>query len=222
MESFIKRLPSLHFALRSGQAGSTRLTGHRLPCEKEFTGRYIAHASWTSSLPAGEDIQDVITPPHQPIASLGKVLGNRTTLYKYLNPNLLVVLTNTLQTAVPNCGVYVMDSVKGTILYHAVLPVANGACNVKAAMTENWLVYHYYDDDMGVDRAKGYRIASVEFYEGSAPDEKIRRSALLLSLCPSGTNLRLVIALISPRIRTRQHMSAFTNKRTSSLAQCRP
>ena len=179
MQSFTKRLPQLHFALRTGDAGSTRITGHRLPSEKEFTGKYVAYPSWTLSLPAGEDVQDIIRPPHEPVASYGKVLGNRTTLYKYLNPSLVVVITNDLKSVVQSCGIYVMDSAKGTILYHAILPAVDGACDVKAVMTENWLVYHYYDGDMGVDQAKGYRVVSVEFYEGSSPDEKIRRSVWL-------------------------------------------
>ncbi|KAI0341141.1 DUF1620-domain-containing protein [Trametopsis cervina] len=178
MQSFAKRLPSLHFALRTGKPGSTRLTGHRISSEKEFTGKYVAHASWTASLPDGEDIQEIIRPPRGPVASFGKVLGNRSTLYKYLNPSLVVVLTNSLKDTVPSCGVYVMDSAKGTTLYHAVLPAVNGACNVKAAMVENWLVYHYYDDHAGVDQAKGYRMVSVEFYEGSKVDEKVGSSDL--------------------------------------------
>jgi ER membrane protein complex subunit 1 len=175
MQSFLTHLPSLHFALRTGQPGSTRLTGHRISSVLEFTGKYVAHSSWTASLPAGEDIQDIIRSNSGPVASLGKVLGNRTTLYKYLNPNLIAVTTNSLKDVVPSCGIYVMDSAKGTILYHAILPAASGACDVKAVLTENWLVYYYYDDDSGVDQTKGYRMVSVEFYEGSQVDEKLRR-----------------------------------------------
>ena len=175
VQSFVKHIPSLHFTLRTGQPGSTRLTGHRLSSVAEFTGKHIAHASWTSSLPAGEDVQDIIKPNRGPVASFGKVLGNRTTLYKYLNPNLLAVTTNSLKDAVPSCGIYVIDSAKGTTIYHAVLPAVSGSCNVKAALTENWLVYHYYDTDAGVDQAKGYRLVSVEFYEGSHVNDKIGR-----------------------------------------------
>ncbi|KAI0686950.1 hypothetical protein BC835DRAFT_1408443 [Cytidiella melzeri] len=178
LQSFAKHVPSLHFALRTGKAGETRLTGHRISSVKEFTGRYVAYASWTASLPAGEDIHTVVRPKRGPVASYGKVLGNRTTLYKYLNPNLVAVTTSSLKDAVPSCGVYVIDSAKGTTLYHAVLPAAHGTCDVKVVLAENWLVYHYYDDDSGVDQAKGYRMVSVEFYEGSRIDEKIRSSDL--------------------------------------------
>lgn len=112
------------------------------------------------------------------MASLGKVLGNRTTLYKYLNPGVVVLLTARGPTSGPSssCGVYAVDGVKGTILYSASVPPSGGVCDVKAAFTENWLVYHYYDADAaGVDQAKGYRMVSVEFYEGSRVDDKIGR-----------------------------------------------
>ena len=174
-DSFHKLIPSLHFAIRTGQPGSTRLTGHRLSTQKEFTGKYIAQAVWTSSLPDGEDIQAVISRPVEPVASFGKVLGNRTTLYKYLNPSMLVVLTSSLKSTTPTCGVYVMDAAKGTTLYHSVLPASGGTCDVKAALAENWLVYTYYDNEMGIDQAKNHRLVSVEFYEGQHVDTRIGR-----------------------------------------------
>lgn len=68
-----------------------------------------------------------------------------------------------------------MDVVKGSVLYHSVVPAAAGACDVKATFVENWLVYHYYDDEMGRDQAKGWRIVSVEFYEGAGIDDKTGR-----------------------------------------------
>ncbi len=68
-----------------------------------------------------------------------------------------------------------MDTAKGTILYHSILPAPGGICDIKTAFTENWLIYHYYDDEVGLDQAKSYRVVSVEFYEGSRIDEKISR-----------------------------------------------
>ncbi|EKM58157.1 uncharacterized protein PHACADRAFT_116839 [Phanerochaete carnosa HHB-10118-sp] len=176
--SFAKLIPSLHFALRTGQVGSLRLTGHRFGLQKEFTGKYIAHPTWTASLAEGEDIQAIIARPHEPVASLGKVLGNRTTMYKYLNPNVVAVVTSSLKAPTPSCAIYLMDVVKGSIIYHSVLPAVSGACDVKAAFTDNWLVYHYYDEDFGVDQAKSYRVVSVEFYEGTGIDDKISSSDL--------------------------------------------
>lgn len=130
---------------------------------------------WTASLPESENIENVISRPVEPVASLGKVLGNRTTLYKYLNPSAVVVLTSSLKSTPPTCGVYLVDAAKGTTLYHSVLPAAGSVCDIKAAFTENWLVYSYYDNEVGVDQAKSHRIVSVEFYEGQGIDAKTSR-----------------------------------------------
>jgi len=44
-------------------------------------------------------------------------------------------------------------------------------------LVENWLVYHYYDPEWtGPGLTKGWRMVSVELYEGSGPDDKTRSS----------------------------------------------
>ncbi len=86
--------------------------------------------------------------------------------------------TNATTTNNPSCGIYVVDNVKGTIIYRASLPTTPGLgakCDVKAALTDNWLVYHYYDaDEAAVGEARGWRMVSVELYEGGI-DEKTKR-----------------------------------------------
>src|SRR5262249_53426691 len=112
---------------------------------------------------------------------LGKVLSDRSTLYKYLNPHLVGYVTHhSGSEGVPSaCGMYLVDGAKGTIIYHAVLPAARGTCDIRVAFTENWLVYIYYDDEVGsVAQAKGWRIVSVELYEGSGVNDKTRRCAM--------------------------------------------
>lgn len=42
---------------------------------------------------------------------------------------------------------YVFDVFKGSVIYHASVPAAGGACGVQATFAENWLVYHYFDDE---------------------------------------------------------------------------
>ena len=160
--------------------------------------RLVAYPVWTLSLPEDEDVIGVISPSQDPIASYGKVLANRTTLYKYLNPHMSVVLTEqippspspapttstggtkekgTLVQGLRECGVYLVDGVKGTILYRVSLPAPGVGmkCDVKAVLAENWLVYHYYDPEEGaVEEARGWRMVSVEMYEGGI-DEKTKR-----------------------------------------------
>ncbi|RDX49601.1 DUF1620-domain-containing protein [Lentinus brumalis] len=202
-----KILPSLRIPLRTGPPGQRWLTGHQVPQQVEFTGKHIAYPTWSLPFPPTEDIRAIFARPSGPVASFGKVLGNRTTLYKYLNPNLVGVVTGPPSTAPPSdsaaCSIYLVDGGKGTIIYHTVLPSVAGACDVKAALVENWLVYHYYDNEVGVNQAKGHRVVSVELYEGYGVDDK-RRSSELSSLSNETTAVSVYEqAYIFPRgIRT--------------------
>ena len=170
-EAFANIAGKLNIALRTGDVGQ-QLTGHKFGTEEQ--GRATAFATWASSFPAGEKILSIIPRPSGPITSLGKVLGNRTTLYKYLNPHLSVV-TTVSPTA---CGVYVLDMAKGNIVYHANIAAnrGKGRCDLHATFVENWLVYVYWDEEYeGAGQTKGHRLVTVELYEGSFPDDKTRR-----------------------------------------------
>ncbi|RPD68393.1 DUF1620-domain-containing protein [Lentinus tigrinus ALCF2SS1-7] len=207
MQALEKILPSVRIPLRTGPPGQRRLTGHQIPKTVEFTGKHIAYPTWSLPFPPSEDIRAIFVRPSDPVASFGKVLGNRTTLYKYLNPNLVGVVTGPPSTAPlsesSTCSIYLVDGAKGTVIYHAVLPSVAGACDVKAALVENWLVYHYYDNEVGVNHAKGYRVVSVELYEGYGVDDK-RRSSEMSSLSNETTAVSVYEqAYIFPRgIRT--------------------
>lgn len=145
------------------------------------------------------------------VANVGRVRGDRSTLYKYLNPHLSVVISAPSRTSPPpspTCGLHVVDTVKGTVLYHVSLPVLDGKCDIQVSLDENWLVYSYYDDDSEVDGAKGYRVVSVEMYEGYGPDEKISRC----DACPirlrtwTGTDKRMIV--------NSSDISSYSNKTT--------
>lgn len=143
-----------------------------------------AFTAWTLPLSLGEEVQTLLPPAGRgPVASVGKVLGNRTTLYKYLNPRLFTALT---VTPIKNlCGLYLIDSVKGTIIYQVQIAADNGVCDIKTALTENWLVYHYYDNEVSTGNSlgtKGYRMVSIELYEGKGIDDKTER--LVVSILP--------------------------------------
>ena len=112
-QAFEKAVGSLRIPLRAGLPGQRRLTGHQIPPTVEFTGRHIAYPTWTLPLPSGADIRAIFARPTDPVASLGKVLGNRTTLYKYLNPNLFGFVTGPSAglptTDKTSCAVYLVD-----------------------------------------------------------------------------------------------------------------
>ena len=171
---FTDVVSKVHFPLKADD----KILGHQVSTKiDERLKRHVAHPSWTLAMPVDEKILETFFPPQEPIASFGKVLGDRRTLYKYLNPAVMGFTTLSTASSPPTCGVYVIDGGKGTILYHAVLPSVNGGCHkLKATMTENWLWYTYYDEETSsAVQAKGYRAVSVEFYEGKQANDKIRR-----------------------------------------------
>ena len=178
-KEFAKDVSKLSVVLQTGEAGQHQLTGHQFRTVEH--GRATAFATWASSFPAGEKILSIVPRPPGPIASFGKVLGNRTTLYKYLNPHLIVVTTVSPTT----CGVYVVDAAKGNIVYHASITAnkGEGRCDLHATFVENWLVYVYWDEEyQWVGQTKSHKLVTVELYEGSMPDDKTRRW-----VCPSNT-----------------------------------
>lgn len=173
--ALVKALGKLNVVLRTGLPGQQQLTGHQF--SNPEIGRPTAFATWASSLPAREEILSIIPRPSGPVASLGKVLGNRTTLYKYLNPHLFAVTTTSPNT----CGVYVVDAAKGSTVYHASIDArqAAGECDLHATFVENWLVYVYWEEQyQWVGQTKGRRLVTVELYEGSKPDDKTGSSEL--------------------------------------------
>ncbi|KAG8768084.1 hypothetical protein FRC12_005774, partial [Ceratobasidium sp. 428] len=159
---------SLHLALPAGSElhGYTihrsGAAGHLSTVEtwkKAFTAPAISPDAIASSI-------SIIHRPVSPIASYGRVLGDRTTLYKYLSPHAAVVLA-------PDCAVRVVDLVSGTIVFDSgALGGEGSACEVpKVVFAENWLVYAYESSGNSTD--KGTQVVSVELYEGTGKDDKI-------------------------------------------------
>ena len=173
IQAFAELAPSLRFSLR---VNDHTLHGYQIIQDVNGKDAFSTHQAWSLSLPNNELVGSVIRPAQGPIASLGKVLGDRTTLYKYLNPHLFAVTTVSKPSPNAVCSIYLVDGSKGSVIYHASVVSTRGACDIQAELTENWLVYGYYDEDFaGNHQTKGYRIISVEMYEGEGINGKTRR-----------------------------------------------
>jgi ER membrane protein complex subunit 1 len=154
----------IRLALHVGAPGRRQILGHQVGLNHELSQFYVAYPTWTMSLPQQEEIHAIVLNTRGPIASIGNVIGNRATLYNYLNLHLTMVLTSSPQSR--TCGIYVLDMVKGSIIYHVGVPAAGGVCDVQATLTENWLVYQYFDSELpGVKDIESFPLSFMRVME---------------------------------------------------------
>lgn len=137
-----------------------------------YRGSLYAVPVWTLDIPADEKVVAVgERQPYEKVALMGRVLGNRNVLYKYLNPHMFAVLSTNpeLQTL----KVRIVDGVKGTVLYEALHRNVDAVHNpVHVVQAEHWVVYHFWSNG---PHDKGYQTAVLELYEGELENERIPR-----------------------------------------------
>ncbi len=79
---------------------------------------YDTVTAWEFAPAAGEHIAALaVRAPGEPVASIGRVLGDRSVLYKYLNPHTLLVAV--AHAAAARATVHLLDAVSGRVLHSA-------------------------------------------------------------------------------------------------------
>ena len=114
------------------------LEGFRL---QEAADGHHRVATWRMPFAPGEELLEVLHQPHDHVASLGRVRGDRSVLYKYLNPHARLVTTYVAAERVLNA--YVVDIVKGDVVYHMQVPHVERADGLHATFAENWITLQY-------------------------------------------------------------------------------
>ncbi|KDN35819.1 DUF1620-domain-containing protein [Tilletiaria anomala UBC 951] len=149
------------FYLGIATAGATALQGYAIGAE----GASVP--TWRISFAPGESIAEIISASTDAISSQGKVLGNRDTLYKYLNPHAhLIITTNALTAA---ASAYLVDYVTGAVVFETELVNIDLAHGVQVAFTENWIVLAY--TTVEAEEGQITRLVSVELYDGGVGDQ---------------------------------------------------
>lgn len=177
--SFLDIAPSINF--HATAAAGQRLTGFKVSSNPTIAadGKTVfeSYPTWSTAL-GGQEVNAIVENVYGPLASYGKVLGDRSTLYKYINQHLVAVTTFASSDS-GTCGVYLVDAVKGAVIYSAHVSGGGGTsrdCGLKATLVDNWLVYYHHEDAVtGSGDAKGHRLVTVELYEGDGPDEDLGR-----------------------------------------------
>ncbi|EPE35026.1 Quinoprotein alcohol dehydrogenase-like protein [Glarea lozoyensis ATCC 20868] len=131
--------------------------------------------TWSFTPPADQRIIKVVSrPAHDPVASIGRVLGDRTVLYKYLNPN--VALITAVSDEKLTASFYLIDTVSGDLLYSVSHEGVDTTQPITSALTENWFTYSLWGDittDLSLPSTlKGYQIVISEMYESDVPNDR--------------------------------------------------
>lgn len=127
--------------------------------------------AWEFVPPSGQKVvQAVARPAHDPVASIGKVLGNRSVLYKYLNSNL--VLVTAVDPKGHTAGFYLLDGVSGKVLHESIQVGVDANQPIASTISENWFAYSFYADATDESAAKGYQLVISELYESDIPNDR--------------------------------------------------
>lgn len=132
-------------------------------------------------VPASQDIVATVVarPAHDSVASIGKALGDRNVLYKFLNQNVLFVAT--VNFGASTATIYVIDSASGQILHTTLHSNVDTSRSITAIMSENWVAYTIFSDtiDLSQDgskyvpqQSKGFQLVISELFESQYPNDR--------------------------------------------------
>lgn len=96
---------------------------------------------------------------HDAVYSASKILGDRTSLTKYISKHLISIATvKHSKSEASSVHVYLVDGLTGSLLHHTYH--SNAKDPVTIAQAENWLVYQYYNL-----KHHRFEVAVLELYE---------------------------------------------------------
>ncbi|KAK9373281.1 uncharacterized protein V1513DRAFT_480534 [Lipomyces chichibuensis] len=106
--------------------------------------------------------------PDDKTVSVGRVLGDRSVLYKYLNPHILAVAA--VHEDTKSAAVFLIDDVSGRLLYSSFHDdeVVDTAAGVKLVVGEHWVVYSYWSELA----TRGEKLVVLDLYESDVRNER--------------------------------------------------
>nr|CAD7196530.1 unnamed protein product [Timema douglasi] len=116
--------------------------------------------------------------PMERVHSQGRVLGDRSVLYKYVNPNLVAVVTQAPDPVHKYLlSIFLVDVVSGAVVFSVVHKRAKGP--VHLVHSENWLVYSLFND-----KFRRTEVVALELYEGKTQSNTTAFSSVLSPIQP--------------------------------------
>jgi hypothetical protein len=126
---------------------------------------------WTFKPRAGEEIVSLTTRlDDEPVASIGDALGDRRVLYKYLNPN--IVLVTAVSAAKHTASFYLLDGVSGNTLHATTHNDVDTTQPLPTVLSENWLAYSFSIFPSTKAPSRGYQLVMAKLFESALPDDR--------------------------------------------------
>jgi hypothetical protein len=117
----------------------------------------------------GESVVQAASPEHREWDHVPvHIKGDASILYKYINPNMLAVATESSEKDSSGkdlsfLNLYVMDSVTGRFIHQS--KIHGGAGPVHMAVCDNWVLAHYWNK-----KNTRFELTVVEFFESKADE----------------------------------------------------
>jgi hypothetical protein len=91
-------------------------------------------------------------------------------MYKYLNPNL--VLVTAICASARRASIYLLDSASGQLLYAVSHDGVDVTRPIPSTISENWLTYSFTLDSAADTASRGYQLVVADLFESSLPDDR--------------------------------------------------
>jgi len=91
------------------------------------------------------------------------IKGDASILYKYINPNLLAVVSEDTRVNSTALNLYALDAVTGHVLHQSHIP--GGAQPVHLVVCDNWVIMHYRNP-----KKTRFELIVMEFFQAKADD----------------------------------------------------
>ena len=141
---------------------------------------YRTAQTWATRFPdeLGSIVGFASKPPNEPTHAWTRVLGDRSTLFKYLSPNVIFVAVAPTATVASYeesaVSAHLLDAATGRVLYRVRHPEARGP--VRAVVCENWVVYHYFNS-----RAGRHSMSVLELFDDSEHRKGVAAGELMMA-----------------------------------------
>nr|NP_001287216.1 ER membrane protein complex subunit 1, isoform C [Drosophila melanogaster]NP_001287217.1 ER membrane protein complex subunit 1, isoform D [Drosophila melanogaster]AHN57215.1 ER membrane protein complex subunit 1, isoform C [Drosophila melanogaster]AHN57216.1 ER membrane protein complex subunit 1, isoform D [Drosophila melanogaster] len=184
----------------------------------ELAGYFVKYAGgqlssthiWNARLGGHNSEQQIIgvagKNPIEHVHSQGRVLGDRSVLYKYINPNLVAFVTQAPDSTHKSVlNLYLVDVVSGSVVFTMTHRKVRAPLSI--VHSENWLAYSYFNEKL-----RRTEITTIELYEGKSQANSSVWSSLQAPPMPLVERQSYILPTIVEALRETITERGITNK----------